>query len=124
MSEAAGTADVWVIANKPVERVDPAGPPRRGAVPAHRAGLLPSRAADNLFWLGRYLERAEATLRLVRALCTSLMDSNRRPTPSARPDRPAGPADPLGRLGEEALGERAPRYRRRRPAQSSRPMAR
>ena len=27
-----------------------------------------SRAADNLFWLGRYLERAEATLRLVRAL--------------------------------------------------------
>jgi uncharacterized alpha-E superfamily protein len=38
-------------------------------------GHLPSRAADNLFWLGRYLERAEATLRLVRSLCTSLMDS-------------------------------------------------
>ena len=31
-------------------------------------GNLPSRAADNLFWLGRYLERAEATLRLIRAL--------------------------------------------------------
>jgi uncharacterized alpha-E superfamily protein len=31
---------------------------------------VPSRAADNLFWLGRYLERAEATLRLVRALGT------------------------------------------------------
>ena len=30
-------------------------------------GNLPSRAADNLFWLGRYLERAEATLRLIRA---------------------------------------------------------
>ena len=38
-------------------------------------GHLPSRAADNLFWLGRYLERAEATLRLVRSLCTTLMDS-------------------------------------------------
>ncbi len=38
-------------------------------------GQLPSRAADNLLWLGRYLERAEATLRLVRSLCTSLMDS-------------------------------------------------
>ena len=38
-------------------------------------GHLPSRAADNLFWLGRYLERAEATLRLVRSLCTSLMDA-------------------------------------------------
>jgi A predicted alpha-helical domain with a conserved ER motif. len=31
-------------------------------------GTLPSRAADNLFWLGRYLERSEATLRLIR--CT------------------------------------------------------
>jgi uncharacterized alpha-E superfamily protein len=39
-------------------------------------GNLPSRAADNLFWLGRYLERAEGTLRLVRSLCTSLMDSD------------------------------------------------
>ena len=34
------------------------------------AGVLPSRAADNLFWLGRYFERAEATLRLVRTLGT------------------------------------------------------
>ena len=31
---------------------------------------LPSRAADNLFWLGRYVERAEGTMRLLRA-CTS-----------------------------------------------------
>lgn len=29
-------------------------------------GTLPSRVADNLFWLGRYLERAENTLSLVR----------------------------------------------------------
>ena len=41
-----------------------------GASPA----VVPSRAADNLFWLGRYLERAEATLRLVRALGTPLRD--------------------------------------------------
>ena len=38
------------------------------------AGVVPSRAADNLFWLGRYLERAEATLRLIRALGTSVRD--------------------------------------------------
>ncbi|TJW92092.1 alpha-E domain-containing protein, partial [Neisseria gonorrhoeae] len=41
------------------------------------AGVLPSRAADNLFWLGRYLERAEATIRLIRALCTPLRDPAR-----------------------------------------------
>ena len=28
---------------------------------------LPSRAADNLFWLGRYVERAENVIRLTRA---------------------------------------------------------
>jgi uncharacterized alpha-E superfamily protein len=38
------------------------------------AGVVPSRAADNLFWLGRYLERAEATLRLIRALGTPMRD--------------------------------------------------
>ncbi len=33
---------------------------------------LPSRVADNLFWLGRYSERVEAGVRLVRALLPSL----------------------------------------------------
>jgi uncharacterized alpha-E superfamily protein len=30
-------------------------------------GALTARAADNLFWFGRYIERAEATIRLIRA---------------------------------------------------------
>ena len=33
-----------------------------------RAEPLPSRAADNLFWAGRYVERAEGTARLLRAI--------------------------------------------------------
>ena len=74
MGEGANTADVWVIDDKPVERVSLMA--SREDVKVRRIlGHLPSRAADNLFWLGRYLERTEATLRLVRALCTSLMDS-------------------------------------------------
>ena len=74
MGEDARTADVWVIANKLVERITLLA--SQDDVQVRRIlGHLPSRAADNLFWLGRYLERAEATLRLVRSLCTSLMDS-------------------------------------------------
>jgi uncharacterized alpha-E superfamily protein len=74
MGEDARTADVWVIADKLVERVTLLA--SQDDVQVRRIlGHLPSRAADNLFWLGRYLERAEATLRLVRSLCTSLMDS-------------------------------------------------
>ena len=35
---------------------------------------LPSRTADNLFWLGRYIERAESLARLLRALCRLLTE--------------------------------------------------
>jgi uncharacterized circularly permuted ATP-grasp superfamily protein/uncharacterized alpha-E superfamily protein len=74
MGEDACTADVWVIDDLPVERITLLA--RQEDVKVRRIlGHLPSRAADNLFWLGRYLERAEATLRLARSLCTSLMDS-------------------------------------------------
>ena len=74
MGENARTADVWVIDDKPVERVTLLA--SQEDVKVRRImGHLPSRAADNLFWLGRYVERAEATLRLVRSLCSSLMDS-------------------------------------------------
>jgi uncharacterized alpha-E superfamily protein len=75
MGEGAQAADVWVLSKGPVERVSLLA--QRDDVKVRRImGNLPSRAADNLFWLGRYLERAEATLRLVRSLCTSLMESD------------------------------------------------
>ena len=59
-------ADVWVVARAPVERVSLLGT-GQAAAQGPRQGALPSRAADNLFWLGRYIERAEDTMRLVRA---------------------------------------------------------
>lgn len=75
MGQGAQAADVWVLSDQPVERISLMA--QRDDVKVRRImGNLPSRAADNLFWLGRYLERAEATLRLVRSLCTSLMDSD------------------------------------------------
>ena len=74
MGEDARTSDVWVIARKPVDRITLMSGVDEVKV-RRILGHLPGRAADNLFWLGRYLERAEALLRLVRSLCTSLMDS-------------------------------------------------
>jgi uncharacterized circularly permuted ATP-grasp superfamily protein/uncharacterized alpha-E superfamily protein len=73
MGDGARAADVWVVSDKAVSTRTLL--PGSDAVRIRRiAGVLPSRAADNLFWLGRYLERAEATLRLVRALGTQLRD--------------------------------------------------
>ena len=67
MGDGARAADVWVVSDKQVAARTLL--PASDSVRIRRiAGVLPSRAADNLFWLGRYLERAEATLRLVRAL--------------------------------------------------------
>jgi uncharacterized circularly permuted ATP-grasp superfamily protein/uncharacterized alpha-E superfamily protein len=73
MGEGAFSADVGVVALNPVEHVS--------LLPQHVAvrrnpGTLPSRAADNLYWLGRYLERAEATLRLVRATLGGTIDAD------------------------------------------------
>lgn len=69
MGDGARAADVWVVSDKAVSTATLL--PTVDTVRIRRiAGWVPSRAADNLFWLGRYLERAEATLRLVRALGT------------------------------------------------------
>src|SRR5712664_2321319 len=69
MGDGARAADVWVVSDKAVSTATLL--PAMDTVRIRRIdGWVPSRAADNLFWLGRYLERAEATLRLVRALGT------------------------------------------------------
>ena len=61
------TADAWILSDKPVAQTTLLPTPDRIAI-NRTTGALPSRAAANLFWLGRYVERTEATLRLVRAL--------------------------------------------------------
>jgi uncharacterized circularly permuted ATP-grasp superfamily protein/uncharacterized alpha-E superfamily protein len=69
------TADAWVLTHGPVGDTSLLPHPER--MPVQRAaGLLPSRAADNLFWVGRYIERAEATLRLVRAIINRLAEAD------------------------------------------------
>lgn len=45
-------------------------------------GLLPSQAADNLFWLGRYGERAQQTARIVRVLVDQVAMSGDTPAGS------------------------------------------
>lgn len=76
MGDGARSADVWVVSEKAVS-VSTLLPAADTVRIKRIAGVVPSRAADNLFWLGRYLERAEATLRLIRALGTSSRDTDK-----------------------------------------------
>ncbi len=75
LQRGAATADAWVLARGPVGETTLLPAPERILV-QRATGLLPSRAADNLFWVGRYVERAEATLRLVRAVMNRVAETD------------------------------------------------
>jgi uncharacterized circularly permuted ATP-grasp superfamily protein len=64
--------DTWVLSDQPVEQFSLLAQ-RQASQRLRRGGRdLPSRTADNLFWLGRYTERAEVAVRLLRSLVTRL----------------------------------------------------
>ncbi len=78
-----GSKDTWVLADGPVNTFSLLPPSDRPVALTRGGGDLPSRAADNLFWLGRYAERADSATRLLRAAVTRLSD---RPTPTDPPE--------------------------------------
>jgi uncharacterized circularly permuted ATP-grasp superfamily protein/uncharacterized alpha-E superfamily protein len=64
--------DVWVLSDTPVRHVTLLGE-RTDRIELRRGGAeLPSRVADNLFWVGRHLERADSAARLLRAVVLRL----------------------------------------------------
>jgi uncharacterized circularly permuted ATP-grasp superfamily protein/uncharacterized alpha-E superfamily protein len=70
--------DTWILSDVPVEPLPPA---ERRAAARDVAGEVTtsSRAAEHLFWLGRYAERSENSARLLRAVLLQLMDDNSLP---------------------------------------------
>ena len=69
-----GSKDTWILSTGPVGTFSLLRP-RVQAVELSRGGSdLPSRAADNLFWLGRYAERAEGAVRLLRSILVRLTE--------------------------------------------------
>jgi uncharacterized alpha-E superfamily protein len=78
LQRGAATADAWVLSHGPVGETTLLPTAERMQV-QRASGLLPSRAADNLFWVGRYVERAEATLRLIRAMINRSADDAAAP---------------------------------------------
>jgi uncharacterized alpha-E superfamily protein len=72
--------DVWVMADESSTVQSVLGQMIPTLAIRRTAGDLPSRVADNFYWLGRYLERLEEAARLQRAVITRIL----RPMPSAR----------------------------------------
>jgi len=67
MQRGGTSKDTWVLSEEPVEEITLL---ESGAqtIELRRVGNnLPSRLADNFFWLGRYAERTDSTARLLRS---------------------------------------------------------
>jgi uncharacterized circularly permuted ATP-grasp superfamily protein/uncharacterized alpha-E superfamily protein len=82
-----GRKDTWILADGPITAPDtltvtvPSQP-----VALRRSGYdLPSRVADNFLWLGRYAERAESAVRLLRSIMRRLMDDTGLASSAALP---------------------------------------
>src|SRR5271155_5582679 len=68
MQRGGHSKDAWVLWDSPVDTFSMLRP-RDEPVELHRVSrVVPSRVADNCFWLGRYVERAENIARILRAI--------------------------------------------------------
>jgi len=76
MQRGGGSKDIWVLSHNPLG-LPPRSRPgeRQNTVVVRGVRDLPSRVADDLFWLGRYVERCEATTRLLRAMVGRLAEN-------------------------------------------------
>ena len=66
--------DTWIMATRPERHVSLWLQPTNDELAIERSGMLASRAAENLYWTGRYAERLEGTARILR---TVTMQMNR-----------------------------------------------
>jgi uncharacterized circularly permuted ATP-grasp superfamily protein/uncharacterized alpha-E superfamily protein len=76
MQRGGGSKDTWVLSEGPVSPLTLLRPTDQPVELSRGGAELPSRVADNLFWLGRYVERAEGTARLLRSVLTRLADES------------------------------------------------
>ena len=75
MGEGVFSADVCVHGSDPVETTSLL-PPTDSLQIRRNPGTLPSRVADNFYWLGRYLERGEALLAAIRVMLGNSIDAD------------------------------------------------
>jgi uncharacterized circularly permuted ATP-grasp superfamily protein/uncharacterized alpha-E superfamily protein len=76
MQSGGGSKDTWVVAGEPTSQLSLL-PSASSQLDVSRATFdLPSRVADNLFWLGRYMERIEPEVRVARAVLPRLFQES------------------------------------------------
>jgi uncharacterized circularly permuted ATP-grasp superfamily protein/uncharacterized alpha-E superfamily protein len=76
MQRGGGSKDTWVLSAGPVSTFTLLRPSGLNVELTRAGSDLPSRAADNLYWLGRYVERAEGITRLLRGILVRMTEKS------------------------------------------------
>ena len=114
MQYGGASKDTWLL-ERSAGRAGLAAASVRGAIELRRVGNnLPSRLADNFFWLGRYAERADAAARLLRSALDAIQSGKHRPRRDAADAyfahapiaRPGGVGAPESRLRPAGVWKR------------------
>ena len=70
MQRGGHSKDAWVLWDGPVDTFSMLHPRNQPVALRREAAGVPSGVADRVFWLGRYVERAENTARIIRSMVT------------------------------------------------------
>lgn len=81
LTRGGASQDTWVTTRGPVDSFSMLPSPLRPEDLESKRRVVSSRAAENLFWMGRYAERAEFSVRLARAVLGLLSDDSREAGP-------------------------------------------
>lgn len=81
MQRGGSSADLWVITGEEVDPFTMLPDRLRADEVVFRRRVVTSRAAENLFWLGRYTERTDNCVRAAQLILTTLRGSASLPTP-------------------------------------------
>ncbi len=85
MERGGGSKDTWVLGRGEIKRITLLPDSGSEAAPAREEENLSSRVADNLFWLGRYIQRAELQTRMLRTILRRLTEETQ---PDGTPELP------------------------------------
>ena len=76
LSDKLGEKDIWVLSENPVANFSLLAPASQTITPSRASGNLPSRAAENLFRLGRDLSASNMMARIARGIAVRLSDES------------------------------------------------
>jgi uncharacterized circularly permuted ATP-grasp superfamily protein/uncharacterized alpha-E superfamily protein len=76
MQRGGHSKDAWVLWDSPVDTFSMLHPRNEPVALRRESPAVPSSVADNVFWLGRYIERAENTARIVRSMASRVRRAN------------------------------------------------